>query len=134
MRSYELVVVFNPSLGQNGLLEEVKRIQGIIAAQGGSEIGIENWGKREFAFKIKHEKFGFYVNFSFGTSNPDLIKEVQRVLSISDSVVRYQSYRSDVKARKFQGSLRSLAQREKRDKNGLPFDFGDDSEVDVGIN
>lgn len=87
MRKYEVLFILDPVLDdeqKNSLIENVK---GIIAADG--EAGeADIWGNRKLAYEINKKKDGFYVLIPF-KANPDLPKELDRRLKISDSVMRH---------------------------------------------
>jgi len=87
MRNYEVLFILDPVLDdekKNSLIETVK---GIIAADG--EAGeADVWGNRKLAYEINKKKDGFYVLIPF-KANPDLPKELDRRLKISDSVMRH---------------------------------------------
>ncbi|MCB9030560.1 MAG: 30S ribosomal protein S6 [Deltaproteobacteria bacterium] len=108
MKKYELIVVYSTLIGEQGLVDEVVRLKELVTAQGGKDIEVETWGKKEFAYKIGKQRFGFYIHFTFASDNSGLIQEVQRLLSINDKVLRYQSHRADVAERKFKGFLNSI--------------------------
>ena len=45
------------------------------------------WGKRKLAYPINDEPDGYYTLYTF-TSTPDVPAEVERVLNITDGVLR----------------------------------------------
>jgi len=106
MRTYEIVVVYNPSLSDSALKTEAKKMKDLLNDQGAKNIQLENWGKRELSYPIGSSNYGYYVNFMFSSENHSVIAEAQRVLSISDDVVRYQTLRTDVKTKKFKSTGR----------------------------
>ncbi|MDI9461953.1 MAG: 30S ribosomal protein S6 [Saccharofermentanales bacterium] len=87
MRTYELMYVLNPAIGEEAIENEMKRIQDILETQG-KIINIDVWGRRKLAYEIQDEQEGYYVLVHF-ESEPDFPKEVERLLKISDSVLRY---------------------------------------------
>ncbi len=101
MRSYEIVTVYNANVGDAGLRTEAKKIKEAITANGGVNVIIENWGKREFSYRMNGERYGYYLNFTFSSDNHNMITEIQRLMTISDSVVRYQTHRADLRFKKF---------------------------------
>ncbi|MDO5015613.1 MAG: 30S ribosomal protein S6 [Eubacteriales bacterium] len=86
-RSYELLYVLKPDLGEEGLAAMDERIQGIINANGEvSEVDV--WGTRKLAYEIQDYKEGYYVVVEFA-SEPSFPQELERQLRINDSVLRY---------------------------------------------
>ena len=49
---------------------------------------ISNWGKRKLAYAINYETEGTYVLWSF-TSTPEFPAELERILGITDGVIRF---------------------------------------------
>ncbi|RMD86171.1 MAG: 30S ribosomal protein S6 [Candidatus Dadabacteria bacterium] len=94
------------------MIEEVKRLKAILEEKGAYDLQIENWGRREFAYEIKKEKMGFFINFTFQTEDTGLVDEVRRLLAISDTVLRSQSHRIDVKTRRVRRFLKKIADLE----------------------
>ena len=53
---------------------------------------VNEWGKRKLAYPINDEPDGYYTLYTF-TSTPDVPAEVERVLNITDGVLRFSGYR-----------------------------------------
>jgi len=68
--------------------ELVDRISALITDNGGTIDKVDEWGKRRLAYAINYKTEGYYVliNFSAGGALP---REIERVLQISESVLRY---------------------------------------------
>ena len=54
----------------------------------GTIAGIDEWGKKKMAYEIKKESEGVYTVITF-TATPQTLSEVERVLSITDEVLRF---------------------------------------------
>lgn len=86
-RNYELILVLNPSIGEEKLESELERVKALVEAQG--EISdVDVWGRRRLAYEIQDEPEGYYVLIHFA-SDPDYPKEIERILRISENVLRY---------------------------------------------
>lgn len=94
MREYELMYIARPNLeaAQYEALQE--RVTGLIARDGGEMTGLEVWGKRKLAYPIKHEKEGYYVVLTF-KGGEALVQELNRVLYITDEILRHKIFRLD---------------------------------------
>ena len=86
-RKYELLYVLNPAIGEDALDSLNQRIQDLIAGQG-EILEIDVWGRRRLAYEIEDETEGYYVLINF-KSEPDFPIEVNRILRITDNVLRY---------------------------------------------
>jgi len=62
---------------------------------GGEVEKVDQWGKRRFAYEIKNYTEGFYVVIDFKAES-GATSEVERILKITDEVVRYLLVRRDV--------------------------------------
>ncbi len=85
--SYELMTVFSLSKGEDAAKELVEKFQQKIASSATLEETNE-WGKRKLAYPINDEPDGYYVIYTF-TATPDVPAEIERVLNITDGVLRY---------------------------------------------
>ena len=65
-----------------------RRIKGVIGADGGDVTKVDQWGRRRLAFEIDKQSEGFYVVAEMN-ADPASIKELDRVLSLADDVVRF---------------------------------------------
>ena len=66
----------------------IDRISGVIGAAGGDVKKVDQWGRRRLAFEIDKRSEGFYVVAEMN-ADPASIKELDRVLSLADEVVRF---------------------------------------------
>lgn len=86
-RQYELLYALNPSIGEEALEDLNQRIQDLVSNN--AEIAnVDVWGRRRLAYEIEDETEGYYVLINFN-SEPDFPNEVNRVLRITDNVLRY---------------------------------------------
>jgi len=96
MKAYELLLLLNPTLDEEARAAVVEKIHAVITAGGGVIDNTETWGKRKLAFEIGKMTEGDYELIDFH-SNPDAIAELDRVLHITDPVVRYMIVRREDK-------------------------------------
>lgn len=65
----------------------IEMVKEIISADG--EVGKVNvWGNRKLAYPIQKKNEGYYVVAEF-KANPELPKELDRRLKISDAIIRH---------------------------------------------
>lgn len=94
MKAYELLFFINPSIDDESRLAIMKRIDDTITSQGGVIDNVDEWGKRKLAFEVDGLTEGDYTLIDFHTE-PAAVAELDRVLHISDYVVRYMIVRRD---------------------------------------
>jgi small subunit ribosomal protein S6 len=94
MREYELMYIARPNLEPEQYEALQERVAGLIARDGGETTGLDVWGKRRLGYPIKHETDGYYVVLTF-KGGEELIRELDRVLSITDEFIRFKIFRMD---------------------------------------
>ena len=88
MKAYELLLLFDPSLDEESHAAALDKVQGVITADGGVVDKVDPWNKRKLAYEIDKLTEGNYVLIDFHTV-PTAIAELDRVLRITDSVIRH---------------------------------------------
>lgn len=88
MKAYELLLLLNPTLDEESRAAVLDKVQGVITADGGVVDNVDSWGKRKLAYEIDKLTDGDYALIDFHTA-PASIAELDRVLHITDAVVRY---------------------------------------------
>lgn len=84
--NYEVVYIIDPNQGEEAIAATVEKFKA-LAEQHSSAVEVEEWGKRRLAYAIDYKTEGYYVLMSF-TSNPDFPRELDRVLGITDGILR----------------------------------------------
>lgn len=87
MKAYELLFFVDPSLDPETRLAVMKRIDTTIAEGAGKVDSVDEWGKRKLAYEINYLREGYYVLVKF-TSGPEFPAELDRILGITDGVIR----------------------------------------------
>lgn len=84
--TYEAVMIFNTKLGEDGIKALITKFNELIESNGTIDV-FQEWGKRKLAYAIENETDGYYVLYNF-TSKPDFPAELDRVIKITDGVLR----------------------------------------------
>ena len=84
--NYEVVYIIDPAQGEEGIAALVAKFK-TLAEQNGSAVEVEEWGNRKLAYPINFKNEGYYVLMSF-TSEPSFPKELDRILGITDGIMR----------------------------------------------
>ena len=75
--SYEAVLIFSTTLGEEGVAEIKEKFRSLIEQN--AEIGeVDDWGTRKLAYLINDEADGYYVLYNF-ESAPAFPAELERV-------------------------------------------------------
>jgi small subunit ribosomal protein S6 len=94
MKAFELLFFVGPTLDEEVRLTTMKRIDTAITSQGGTVDKVEEWGKRKLAFDVNKLSDGDYTLIEFH-AEPNTIAEIDRVLRITDAVLRHMIVRRD---------------------------------------
>lgn len=84
---YEVLYVLNPNLTEEETQAIVEKFKTLIE-QNGTVDEMEEWGKRKLAYEINGLTEGDYTLIDFH-ADPANIAELDRVLRITDAVVRH---------------------------------------------
>jgi small subunit ribosomal protein S6 len=88
LRKYEVVLILPPEADDEVVQRVTSRISQVLEQGGGKVTSVNKWGKRRLAFEIKRQSEGFYVVTEF-EAEPETVKELDRVLTLADEVVRF---------------------------------------------
>ena len=88
MKAYELLFFVAPAIDEETRAGVMKRIETTIAAGNGVVDNVDVWGKRKLAYEINGLTDGDYTLIDFH-ANPENVAELDRVLRITDAVVRH---------------------------------------------
>ena len=80
---YELMYIINPNLSEEETAAVVEKFKALVEQNG----TLEEMGKRKLAYEINYISEGYYVLVKF-TSGPDFPAELDRVLGITDGILR----------------------------------------------
>ena len=83
---YEVVFIIDPAQGEEGVAALTEKFKNLVE-ENASDVVVEEWGKRRLAYAINYITEGCYVLISF-TSAPDFPKELDRILRITDGIIR----------------------------------------------
>lgn len=94
MRNYEVMYIQRPDVEEEKRKANAERFQSIITERGGEVTKVTDMGKRRLAYEIDKFRDGYYVLTNF-RANPEAVKELERIMKISDDVIRYLIVRED---------------------------------------
>lgn len=91
MRPYEVMIILDAGLEDEANKAIVDRANAIL--NGGGEVSrTDRWGKRRFAYELKHKWEGYYVLIT-AQAEPATVSELDRFLSLADEVIRHKVIR-----------------------------------------
>lgn len=97
MRKYEVMYIINESVDADKRAELIEQLSGIITREGGNVTKTDEWGMRDFAYRIDDMTKGYYVVSAFEADNA-AVKEFDRLMRINANVVRFMITRDEAPA------------------------------------
>ncbi|MGI6545838.1 MAG: 30S ribosomal protein S6 [Fastidiosipilaceae bacterium] len=87
MNEYEMVYILNPVLGEESVTALNERVKSLIEANG-ELADVDEWGRKRLAYEIQDQREGIYYLANF-SANADAPREIERVMRITEGVLRY---------------------------------------------
>ena len=84
-RKYEGLIVLTSQGQEDGINDLVSSVAKEMEGKGAKMDEIQQLGRRKFAYNARHLEGGHYVNYIF-EAEPEVIEQIQGVLSLNDSV------------------------------------------------
>ncbi len=92
MRPYETMVIFDADTDEAAISAVLDRALDVVKSNGGVAGSVDRWGKRPFAYEMRHRREGYYVVAEF-TAGPDAAAALDRFLRLADEVLRFKIIR-----------------------------------------
>ncbi len=96
--SYETLFAVSGNLVEEDAKAVIEKFVTLIN-ENASDVDVNEWGKRRFAYPINYVTEGYYVLVSY-KSEPSFPLELERVLGITEGVLRYMTTTKIEKAAK----------------------------------
>ena len=95
LRAYEVMVILDHDLEERTVAPSLDTYLNVVRNDGGSVENVDIWGRRRLAYEIDKNAEGIYAVVSL-QAEPATIKELDRQLSLNESVLRTKVIRPDV--------------------------------------
>ena len=96
--SYETLFVVSGNLAEEEIKANVEKFVALIS-ENGSDVDVNEWGKRRLAYPINYVTEGYYVLVDY-KSEPSFPIELERVFGITEGIIRYMTTTKIEKAAK----------------------------------
>src|SRR5579862_6890536 len=101
MRVYEELFIVKPDAPEEEVDAYVGQVKDLITNGKGTIDKVDKWGLRKLAYKLGKYNEGIYVLVQF-SSSPELVKEVERRMRVTDLVIKFITVRIDEKLKKIE--------------------------------
>lgn len=88
MRKYEVMYIIRPDVEQEVVEATTEKFNAIITNNGGEISKHDVLGKKRLAYEINKLRDGIYVLTQF-TADASVVNELDRVMKITDEIVRH---------------------------------------------
>ena len=106
--SYETLFAVSGNLGEEDAKAVIEKFVTLINANA-TDVEVNEWGKRRLAYPINYITEGYYVLVNF-KSEPSFPQELERVLGITEGVLRYMTTTKLEKAAKVEEAVDAPAE------------------------
>ena len=104
--SYETLFVVSGNLAEDGYVALKDKFVNLIS-DNGSDVTVNEWGKRRLAYPIDYITEGYYVLVTY-KSEPSFPLELNRVFGITEGVLRYMTTVKTEKAAKAEPAVETV--------------------------
>lgn len=96
MRQYEMMVILDPEVEERTVQPSLEKYLTVITNDKGTVDKLDIWGRRRLAYPIQKKADGIYAVVNF-TSESATAKELERQLSLNESILRTKLLRPEVR-------------------------------------
>ena len=96
MRHYEVMVILDPDLEERTVAPSLDTYLNVITKDGGTVNKVDIWGRRRLAYDINKKPEGIYAVLDM-TCSPAAVAELDRQLSLNESVMRTKVMRPELR-------------------------------------
>ncbi|MFB3923521.1 MAG: 30S ribosomal protein S6 [Terriglobia bacterium] len=119
MRKYEIIFLVRPDVPEEDVAKLITQFEGVVAGAGGKVEKAEKMGRRRLAYRVAGQREAFYVFFSLEGSG-DTVREFERRLKVTDSVIKYLTVRVDEELKRAEKFKAFRAKQEARRPRSKP--------------
>ena len=87
LRAYEVMVILDPNLEERTVAPSLDTYLNVVRKDGGSVDKVDVWGRRRLAYEVDKHSEGIYAVVDL-QAEPATVKELDRQLSLNESVLR----------------------------------------------
>ena len=120
MREYEAIFILAPTLDEEQTQTIIDSLSQAAEERGAEVANVDRWGRRRLAFPVKKHKDGQFVIFTLRADSDDAVRELERRVKVSDSVIRFLTIRVDLERKRAAGRKRKKERRKTEPESPAP--------------
>ena len=94
MRNYQSILILKPDLDEAQVDQSIEKITSTLKKFGGTILKLDQWGKKRLAYRVRKNKFGFYLNI-YHTCEQAEISNLEKAYQLYDLIIKYLVIRLD---------------------------------------
>jgi small subunit ribosomal protein S6 len=119
MRVYEELFIVKPDAPEEEVDAYIGQVKDLITHGKGTIDKVDKWGVRKLAYRVSKFNEGAYILIQF-SSTPELVKEVERRMRVTDMVIKFITVRIDEKLKKIEKRKKHRDKRAARRPPPMP--------------
>lgn len=84
---YEVIMILDPVLTEDGVEAEIGGVREIVAKTGGQVLEVQKWGKKRLAYEVKKRREGQYVLMKVDSTG-GVVADLERRFRITEAVLK----------------------------------------------
>lgn len=96
LRSYQSVLILKPDFDEAQVGECLEKITDLIKSHGGAILKVDKWGKKRLAYKVKKNRFGYYLNI-YHTCENEQAPSLEAKYKLYEAIIKFMVLRLDDK-------------------------------------
>jgi small subunit ribosomal protein S6 len=94
MAKYEMMFIARTDVPDEEIDKLTAQMDTVVSGAGGKTEKIDKMGRRRLAYRVKKQREGLYILFTF-EGNGDTVREFERRLKVTDAVIKFLTVRVD---------------------------------------
>ena len=111
MREYEAIFILAPTLDEEHTQAIIDSLRQAAEERGAEVANVDRWGRRRLAYPVKKHTDGQYVIFTLLADSNVALRELERRVRVSDSIIRFLAIRVDLERKRAEGRKRKKERR-----------------------
>ena len=120
MREYEAIFILAPTLDEEQIQTIIDSLSQAAEERGAKVAKVDRWRRRRLAFPVKKHTDGHYVIFTLRADSDDAVRELERRVKVSDSIIRFLTIRVDLERKRAAGRKRKKERRRTEPETPAP--------------
>jgi small subunit ribosomal protein S6 len=117
-------LILKPDFDEPQVDESLEKITDLIKSHGGACLKVDKWGKKRLAYKVKKNRFGYYLNI-YHTCENDQLSSLEAKYKLYDAIIKFMVLRLDEK------ELERAIKEDEPEESAAPSSEGETSEKKV---